>query len=204
MDRRNFLASLALAAALPRAPWSTLSTTRRLAAGPACGPASGSGVRTCAAQIEGTLDISLQANPEWAFPVCIAGIFRQQGHPITPARLVDETWGKIGKMPRRPASIVADLNRSWLDDDDRAFSAATTIFTPDVTTAARELGENRPVLLANGTHAMVLDSLTWLEDPLGRARFASATAADPLAPGRHTLTEADYKGIALAATIRVA
>jgi len=203
MDRRSFLASVALAAAVPRAAWSPATSSRR-AAGPACGPLSDRGVRSCeAALTAGALELA-SSSPEWAFPTCIAAIFRHAHHPISAARLVDETWGRIERMPARPASILADLNRSWLDDDDHAFSAATTIFTPDVTTAARELDADRPVLLAIGTHAMVLDALTWVEDALGRARFASATVADPLPPGRRALGEADYRGVAFAATIRVA
>ena len=203
MDRRHFLASVALAVALPRLARS--ASPVRGDEGPTCGPASDGGVRSCAATLAvGALDVPIQDYPEWAFPVCLAAMFRHHGHPISAARLVDETWGRIEHMPTRPASIAHDLNRSWLDDDDHAFSAATTIFTPDVTTAARELGEDRPVLLANGTHSVVLDGLTWVEDGVGRARFASATIADPIAPGRRALSEAEYRAFSFAATVRVA
>jgi hypothetical protein len=203
MERRQFLASLSVAALLPRVAWPT-AASRAIEAGRTCSPYDSGGVRSCtAALVGGPLAVLEQTDPAWAFPACIAAIFRHRGHPISAARLVDETWGSLRRMPGRPASIVRDLNRSWLDDEDRAFSAATTIFTPDVTTAARELGEDRPVLLAAGTHAVVLDGLTWFEDALARPRLASATIADPLPPGRRALSDSDYRGVPFAATIRV-
>src|SRR5262249_40158674 len=76
-----------------------------------------------------------QQQSEWCWAACIQMVFAFYGHRVPQRRIVKETWGEIVDMPGQPEQILADLNRSWMDEDDKKFASSADSLSANAATA---------------------------------------------------------------------
>ncbi len=145
-----------------------------------------------------------QQQTEWCWAACISMIFGYWGHPVSQMRIVKETWGVLTNMPGSPQQVLADLNRSWVDDHGRAFKSQTHM--TNNTIAITDLQSNRPSIIGALGHAMVLTAVTWDGNPSTQQwQIDEVLVRDPW-PGngsRRVLTLAEWMSIAFAAGVEV-
>lgn len=129
-----------------------------------------------------TIAFTAEHRYRWCWAACIEMVFRYQQHPVSRQRIVAETWGHIGDMPRQAARILADIDRPWQDDKGVGFSVSSTdAMTPDV--AMQSLALDRPLIVGTPGHVMVMTALTYLQHGDGPVEAQTETVQDPW-PGR--------------------
>jgi hypothetical protein len=145
-----------------------------------CGFA-GPGLQLCQVGIASPL-IGLVAQSqyatEWCWAASISMVFAYYGHPVSQARIVDETWGGIVNLAGQPSQILSDLNRSWVDDSGNAFIVQGDVFSVNIGTAAQDLDSDHPLLIGTLGHCMVLTALAFLFNAYGQFQIQGATVRD--------------------------
>ncbi|MEW5722864.1 MAG: papain-like cysteine protease family protein [Thermodesulfobacteriota bacterium] len=171
--------------------------------------------RQCEAGIDSSvLDVTAAAvggqhMEQWCWAACIEMVFHYYGFVVPQERLVRETWGEIYNQPADPATILANLNRAWVDDRGRGFTAVGDVFTANVVTAAQDLSENMPLIIGTMGHAMVLTSMLyycsgWTGFGWTTCGLNSAVVRDPWpGRGRRQLTPQEWMATSFLARIRV-
>ena len=109
-----------------------------------------------------------QENTQWCWAACIEMLFRYYNHPVSQARIVNETFGNIVNMPAGPWNILRALNRQWTDDNGRVFFVQADTMTANLITAHDDLFANNPLIVGTLGHAMVLTGISY-----DRTRFGS-------------------------------
>lgn len=211
MDRRRFLTSVGAlggAAALVGAT-PLLLPDRPRARGLQCTPYNAYGVQQCEAGIDSSrLDVTTaeaQNASQWCWAACIQGVFTYYGHPVSQRRIVQDTWGSVVNMPAQPHQIMGAVNRAWVDDRGRRFTAVGDTVSTNHVTAAQDLAEDHPLIIGTQGHAMLLTSLTYVRDAYGRGEVQFAEVRDPWPTNqRHRMLSAqEWYGIVFAARLRV-
>ena len=204
LTRRSFFAGAAGAAAWVAVPG-------RAAAELVCADTI-YGTRVCEAGIVSSMIHTaavdnFQYQSQWCWAACIAMVFEYHGHPVSQARIVREAYGSIVDMPAMPATILAQLNREWVDDNGDPFVASSGFggTTPDA--AARDLADDHPLIVGTQGHAMVLTSMQYqfVPTPFGvQTQLLAAKVRDPWpGNGLRMLRPDEWAMINFAAHIRV-
>ncbi|MFO0693775.1 MAG: papain-like cysteine protease family protein [Polyangiales bacterium] len=215
MRRRHFLARLGASAALGYVPLGLAARARAdvrcrdLPATPTSPPG-----RVCMSGLPSEL-IHVEARQErsqWCWAACVSMVFGYHGHPTSQERIVEEAYGSLLNMPAAPATLLAALNRDWVDDEGRRFRSISSPGTTNVVYAAQDLARNQPLILGTHGHAVVLTALEYaapyLATPwgpqLGTPAITEAIVRDPWpGRGRRDLTLDEWNSIVFAAQIRV-
>jgi Papain-like cysteine protease AvrRpt2 len=115
-----------------------------------------------------------QWQSEWCWAACISMIFSYYGHPVRQDRIVATVYGAAYNRPAGAGWVIArELNRDWVDDNGRRFhSRLTGVFDADARVFAlnnlgmiNALDNNQPLVVASGTHAMVLTAMQYYPGP---------------------------------------
>jgi Papain-like cysteine protease AvrRpt2 len=154
-----------------------------------CLPFQPSGVQHCEAGINSVIaDVTAAAVGgqhlnEWCWAACIEMVFHYYGLIVPQEEIVRQTWGSIVDLPALPGQILIDLNRPWVDSYNRAFRVSGDSYTASHVTAAQDLAQDRPLIIATMGHAMVLTGLSYIRDAWGNGEVNAAIVRDPW-PGR--------------------
>jgi hypothetical protein len=154
------------------------------------------GARVCTAGIAAGAIAAIanrQAETRWCWAATISNVFGYYGHPVTQARVVKETYGRIANVAGSEAAMSDDLNRTWVDDRGKRFRVvADDVREPS---AAEELARGRPLIVTMHNHAVILTGLTYVRRPNGSGSVAGAIVHDPWPanPNEQTLTPADWR-----------
>lgn len=146
-----------------------------------------------------------QYTTEWCWAASISMVFAYYGHPVSQARIVDETWGGIVNLPGQPSQIFSDLNRPWTDNSGNTFIVQGDVISANIVTAAQDLDSNHPLLLGALGHCMVLTALAYVLNAYGQFQIQGATVRDPwpYSPGERLLTPSEWLGVQFLARVRV-
>lgn len=176
-----------------------------------CGPfMPPAGVQMCEAGVLSTVAnqtaaaVNGQHMSQWCWAACIAMVFEYHGHPVVQERIVADTFGRLMNLPGQPHQILAKLNRVWEDDHGDRFRVQGDAFTANAITAAHDLANDQPLIIGTMGHAVLLTSLTYVRDMVGRGEVQQAVVRDPWpGRGRRMLTPQEWFGISFAVRIRV-
>lgn len=205
MNRRGFLlsavAGVGLGLIVPRPVHALLN----------CSAFNGYGLQQCEAGIDSGIahvsaaSVGGQHMAQWCWAACIEMVFEYYGYRVPQARIVAETWGGIVNLPGDPRQILANLNRSWVDENGRSFRASGDAFSANPVTASQDLAANQPLIIGTLGHAMVLTSLVYVRNPMGGGEVKAAIVRDPWpGRGRRTLAPQEWYATSFLARVRVA
>src|SRR5471030_126238 len=145
--------------------------------------------------------------PNFCWAASIAMIFAKHGHPIAQEDIVAQTFGGlVCKGAPNTLTIANDLSQSWVDKNGVPFTSTVTaaydptnhIVAIDNDVVIEELSNNRPLLICNTHHAMVLTVVDYLETPMGNSVKAGAVLDPwPLSPKWHYLDPVEFTPIHL-------
>jgi hypothetical protein len=161
-----------------------------------CSAPDAGGTRTCTTGIASGALAAIagrQAESRWCWAATISNVFQYYGHPVTQARVVKETYGRVANVAGTEPAMAAGLNRTWIDDRGRRFQVvADDVREPS---AAEELARGRPLILTMRNHAFILTGLTYVRRPDGSGAVATAVVHDPWPtnPNEQTLSPADWR-----------
>lgn len=133
-----------------------------------------------------------QENTEWCWAACLSMVFSFYHHPVSQEKIVSDVFGQDVNLPAGSGATVARLlNREWTDDNGKHFHAKLTaaydfdagFYDLNNARLAHELDQNHPVIIAAGTHAMVLTAMEYTGSPTLPANVLSCGVFDPW-PGR--------------------
>ncbi|THB70736.1 MAG: hypothetical protein D6E12_02315 [Desulfovibrio sp.] len=183
MNRRQMLRNIGIAVAASAfvSPAQALALLR-------CQPTN-YGYNQCEAGIDtGVLNQTVSATgwqeyDQWCWAACIEMVFRYYGFEVDQQRIVRETWGSIVNMPGYPEQIMANLNRTWVDDRGRHFRSQGDQYSANALSAAEDLANNRPLIVGTMGHAMLLTAMMYTTNDYGHSQLVSAVVRDP-APGQ--------------------
>jgi hypothetical protein len=205
MDRRDFLKASSVAAAL-----GALGASTNASALLKCSAFNFQGLQQCEAGIDSRLAhvsaaaVGGQHMTQWCWAACIEMVFRYYGMRVPQKTIVRQTWGGIVDLPAQPQQILANLNRPWIDSRGRRFRVAGDVFSANVVTAAQDLAGDMPLIIGTMGHAMVLTSLQYVRDRMGRGQVMAAIVRDPWpGRGRRVLTAQEWYSTSFLARIRV-
>jgi hypothetical protein len=129
-------------------------------------------------------------------------IFAKHGHPISQERIVEETFGSlICAGAPNTLTIANDLSRSWVDDNGQPFtSIVTAAYDPSNGINAlnnymmiNELSNDRPLLICNTHHAMVLSVIDYVENAYNlQVQGGAVLDPWPYSPKWHYLPPAEF------------
>lgn len=173
--------------------------------------------RVCQSGIPSNLvNVPAAMNPQfqsqWCWAACISMVFGYYGHPVSQQRIVAETYGGLVNMPAQPWTMLAVLNRRWIDDNGKPFMCSSSPGVTNPVAAANDLAANMPLIIGTQGHAVVLTELEYAafyqQTPfgprLGPVSVTAATVRDPWpGRGRRILTPQEWAAIAFAVQIRV-
>lgn len=133
-----------------------------------------SGAQLCTAQISLTggtnAKFDSQYQSQWCWAAAVSAVFNYHKHPVKQERIVQEVYGGIVNLPAFSGVVIANqLNKNWLDDNGKSFSARLTgAYDVDANVNAitnsmivAELTNNKPLVIGNRSHAMVLTSVSY-------------------------------------------
>jgi hypothetical protein len=155
----------------------TIAWERPLSAKTSCEPVPSGNL--CTAEVDfgqfAQTAFMQQAMSQWCWAASISMIFSFYGHHVGQDRIVAEAYGSIANVPAPGIVVASQLNRTWIDDDRRAFSAQLTgafdvaagVNTLDNARLVAELNADHPVLIGTASHAMVLTKFQYLVTPFG-------------------------------------
>ena len=132
------------------------------------------GTQLCTAQISLTgsanAKFDSQYQSQWCWAAAVSAVFSYHKHPVKQERIVQEVYGGIVNLPAFSGIVIANqLNKNWLDDNGKSFSARLTgAYDVDANVNAitnamivAELTNNKPLIIGNRSHAMVLTSVSY-------------------------------------------
>lgn len=116
-----------------------------------------------------------QDQSQWCWAASISMLFDYSGHPVSQLRIVEEAYGSTVNMGAMGITIAQQLNRDWMDDFGEPFhSTLTGAYDADAGVYAitnqqivNELDADRPLIIGNTSHAMVMTYVQWIERPTG-------------------------------------
>lgn len=116
-----------------------------------------------------------QLQDQWCWAASISMVFGYYEHPVEQARLVREAYGSEVNLPGTGATIAAELNRDWVDDNGQAFSSRLSgLFDANAGVVAlsnqqmvEELDSGNPLIVGTNGHAMVVTRVDYYETVQG-------------------------------------
>lgn len=140
-----------------------------------CAPRPMGGAQ-CFAQVHMSALSALQGNTnqiqsQWCWAACISMIFRYHKHPVSQARIVQETFGALVNMPAGSGLVISQqVNRQWVDDNRQPFRAEliaafdfdSRVMAIDNTFITNALANDQPLIIGARSHAMVLTRVDYL------------------------------------------
>lgn len=172
------------------------------------------GIHVCDSYLPGGLTgvRAVQRMDQWCWAASISMVFAYYGHPVSQERIVAEAYGRIVGMPAQPWTMLQSLNREWEDDRGRTFRCDSSSGMTDVVSAARDLADEKPLIIGTHGHAVVLTGLEywapWVRGPYGpttgNVAINLAQVQDPW-PGRgqRNLSASEWRDINFAVQIRI-
>jgi len=195
MNRRAFLrtgAAFGLATAGPG---------RALASGKCVSVAYG-GVCTSSLAFDAVVrDFAFDRQDRWCWSAAVSMIFAFYGYRVGQSAIVSRAYDGNFDLTGDFVQDARQLNRPWVDEHGRVFECAVKplfeVASNAENGATREmiagLDRGQPVLLCDAQHAMVLTSLSYVNNPAAPA-VTRALVADPWPgadPHIHTLEPRD-------------
>ena len=128
-----------------------------------------------------------QQTPVWCWAASLSALFATYGHPVDQRRIVATYFPPPGVTTGPPWVMRDALNRSWVDDNGKAFTISSAIynayppagpFNVDNASIVRALDQEVPVFYGDATHAMILVQADYYPTP-GQPNIIGAFAADP-------------------------
>jgi hypothetical protein len=119
---------------------------------------------------------AFQQMPEWCWAASISMIFKYYGYDVSQDQIVQAVYGSVVNFPAMSGgTISSQLNRTWTDRNGRRFrSSMQGLFDADAGIGALNnmmivdsLAQERPLLLGNITHAVVLTAVSYFATPMG-------------------------------------
>lgn len=147
------------------------------------------------------LDAQIQQCPEWCWAASIATIFAFHGHPIDQKQIVLRTYHALACWPAASnANLAAAMSGIYVDANGVPFTATITAAfdaqmgasTIDIAMIVNELANNRPLLICNTHHAMVLSLVDYVPSPPPfppRVLVAGVIDPWPPSPRVHNLSQ---------------
>lgn len=203
MKRRNFLAAVGGAFGVAIVP----KSFSEIQCGQPFIQPNGYAVQSCSVGIpSGVLQFvaARQQSSQWCWAACIQMMFRMYGYDLPQQILVQQTWGSIVNMPAYPNQILAALNRTYLDNTGKRFTAIGDSISTNVATAIQDLANRSPLIIGTLGHATVLTALNYTQSSAGELQVTSAIVRDPWpeSPSRRELSPQEWSSINFAARIR--
>jgi hypothetical protein len=164
------------------------------AAAEQCDSADSRGIQRCSAGLESTQVQQMQRTQEksnWCWAASVAMVFAHHGLVVSQEQVVRRHLGEAWDVAVAGSDITRVLRFGWRDAGGRGYVPLATVrdaWTGQLqlsdTAVARELAQERPLILAAQGHAMVLVRVEF-ERAAGsqRLRITGGTVIDPL-PGR--------------------
>lgn len=144
----------------------------------------------------------IQSCPSFCWAASIAMIFAAHGHPIDQNKIVMGMCGTLTCQPAMTTSFIGNaLSRNWVDDNGVPFSSQVTgaydvengIYNLNNAMVIDELSNNRPLMICNQSHAMVLAVVDYYDTPMGpNVQAVGVLDPFPTSPKFHYLSPADY------------
>jgi len=111
-----------------------------------------------------------QTSSMWCWAASISMIFSYYGFSVSQPRIVSEAFGSQQNLPANGTLISAQLSKEWTDDNGRTFTAELEgVYDVDTGTLGitnsmiiDALSSERPLLMGNISHAMVLVSAAYV------------------------------------------
>lgn len=139
-----------------------------------------------------------QVNSRWCWAATVSNLFRCLGHSVSQTTIVRRLYGDTVDFASGPfTDLSALLSTSWTDERTGAVfdsrltaaydetSAALTAQPPSPGDVVAALADNRPLVLATATHAMLVVGVDYVSDAeQGVVALGDARVWDPLPPGR--------------------
>lgn len=131
-----------------------------------------------------------QYQSQWCWAASISMVFRHYGYRVSQERIVRETYGVVGNIPAVTGfAISKNLDREWQDDEGQSFSVEIeglydadagimSLTNGDIVDALRD---ERPLIIGNRSHAMVMTAVAYVPYP-GNPQIFNFGVADPF-PG---------------------
>ena len=204
MNRRQFLKTSSAIASL-----GVLSLGSYANGAVSCGPYNYQGIQACQAGIKSNLVYAVgQQKTQWCWAACIEMVFGYYGLRLSQSTIVKQTWGKIVNLPAQPNTILANLNRTWKDSNNRRYLVSGNSYSANHVTAAQDLASNMPLIIGTQNHAMVLTAVHYNRDQFGNGQIVKAIVRDPwpnyMYPnGLRVLTPKEWYSATFLARIRV-
>ena len=205
LHRRNLIAGLAAALALPRAARADI----------VCQP-FGPGVEACEAGLPFAPDMRTapQECQFWCWAACIETIFAVAGHEVPQQEIVTRVYGNPVCAVADGPTISRAVSGAWRDRRGRNFAARCEpiidtqfgIWRGDAhLLAAADLEANRPLILGALGHAVLLTGMTFWRDGYGNAQVAQMVIRDPWPtnPNRRVLSMQEAQQISFLARVSV-
>lgn len=124
---------------------------------------------------------------QWCWAATISMICQWYGHPISFPNIVQQTFGSLVNLPADPITLINSVNRSYVDDTGRPLTLNSAVWSVlngvanvDNNMIIRELAANRPLVVCNMSHMMVLVGVSF---PQGTSQINQAWVADPAFSG---------------------
>lgn len=144
----------------------------------------------------------MQSCPSFCWAASIAMIFAKHNHPIQQEKIVVEMFGSLVCAPAPTTALITSaLSKSWVDDNGLPFtSQVTAAYDPtggvvglDNPMVINELSNDRPLLICNPHHAMVLAVIDYLDTPMGpNVQAVGVLDPHPGSPNFHYISPAEY------------
>lgn len=203
--RRDFLAGLAAALALPRAARSEI----------VCQP-WGEGQEICEAGLKFApqMRTAEQQCQFWCWAACIETIFGIAGHQVPQQEIVARVYGGPVCAAANGPTIANAVSGQWRSRAGRVFSSNCEVLIDSHfgiwrgdahLVAAAELEANRPLILGALGHAVLLTAMTFGRDRYGNVQVGDMVIRDPWPtnPNRRTLMPHEVQQISFLARVSV-
>jgi hypothetical protein len=128
-----------------------------------------------------------QLQSQWCWAASISMVFAFHDHLVSQARIVSDVYGAPENIPAQTGIVIAnELNRCWADDYGATFQSQLTgayDFDAGVNALTNamivgELDQDRPLVIGNRTHAMVLTAVQYYPTP-GQPNIVAGGVFDP-------------------------
>lgn len=126
--------------------------------------------RRCSVGLDINVDTARQQRQNWCWAACVEAIFKFHGYSVSQKAIVDKVFGADVDLPAIGPQIISAVDGQWTDDNGASFDASATVLwdtqfnfgRPDaVLEAARQLENDRPLIIGALGHATVLTAMTY-------------------------------------------
>jgi hypothetical protein len=155
----------------------------------------------------------------WCWAATLSMIFGWHGRHVSQRSIVEQTFGASFDVALNPFLLMRAVRRDYLSDRGSRFRVSSRVYSADAgrmdinnCDIIRELSRERPLVVCNHTHMMVLIGVDYLRDmPCTAMNIANAWVADPhplapyardMGPGFRDLTQGELVPAPLGGQLR--